>query len=415
MRVCIHRGAKQIGGTCIEIESQSKRLVLDIGLPLDCPDKLEAYLPDIPGLKQADPSLLGIVLSHPHLDHYGLASLVPKPITFLIGKAARAILEASAIFTTCGGTFDNVIELANDTPIQLGPFLVTPYLMDHSAYDSYAILVESDSRRLFYTGDMRGHGRKSGLFEGLLAHPPKNVNVLLMEGTTINRMEPKSGFPTEADIENQLVDIFRNTNGMPLVWCSGQNIDRIVTIFCACKRSNRQLIVDMYAAETLKATGNPRIPQSHWKEIRVYLPRSQKAGIIRQKKFDVAKYYRPFRIFGESLPAVSKQSVMLFRPSMRWEMEETGCLDGACLVYSMWDGYLEKEETKPFRAWLKQKGIPMHKCHTSGHASVKDLKRLRAAFRDAVVVPIHTEQPASFNTLFGDVKMCGDGKWWDVG
>jgi len=38
MRVCIHRGASPIGGTCLEIESQGKRLVLDGGMPLDAAD-----------------------------------------------------------------------------------------------------------------------------------------------------------------------------------------------------------------------------------------------------------------------------------------------------------------------------------------------------------------------------------------
>ena len=38
MNICIHRGAHQIGGTCIELESQGKRLVLDIGVPLDADD-----------------------------------------------------------------------------------------------------------------------------------------------------------------------------------------------------------------------------------------------------------------------------------------------------------------------------------------------------------------------------------------
>jgi Cft2 family RNA processing exonuclease len=35
MRACIHRGTKEIGGTCVELESQGKRIVLDVGLPLD--------------------------------------------------------------------------------------------------------------------------------------------------------------------------------------------------------------------------------------------------------------------------------------------------------------------------------------------------------------------------------------------
>ena len=42
MRVRIHRGTQVIGGTCIEIEAQGKRVVLDVGLPLDAPDEADA-------------------------------------------------------------------------------------------------------------------------------------------------------------------------------------------------------------------------------------------------------------------------------------------------------------------------------------------------------------------------------------
>jgi ribonuclease J len=35
MRARIHRGANEIGGSCVELESGGARLVLDIGLPLD--------------------------------------------------------------------------------------------------------------------------------------------------------------------------------------------------------------------------------------------------------------------------------------------------------------------------------------------------------------------------------------------
>jgi len=62
----------------------------------------------------------------------------------------------------------------------LGPFTVTPYLVDHSAFDSYAMVVEAAGRRLMYTGDLRGHGRKSRLFEEMLARPPAQIDTLLM-------------------------------------------------------------------------------------------------------------------------------------------------------------------------------------------------------------------------------------------
>lgn len=35
MELYIHRGSKEIGGTCLEIEHEGKRLLIDLGLPLD--------------------------------------------------------------------------------------------------------------------------------------------------------------------------------------------------------------------------------------------------------------------------------------------------------------------------------------------------------------------------------------------
>ncbi|MDP6810927.1 MAG: MBL fold metallo-hydrolase, partial [Kiritimatiellia bacterium] len=183
MKVCIHRGAHQIGGTCVELACQGKKLVLDIGVPLDADDPAKVAMPPVAGLTATDPSLLGIVISHPHQDHYGLAARVPEGTTFLMGAATERILAAAADFTPSGGTFENVLHLSDRQPIELGPFRITPYLMDHSAYDAYAVLIEAGGKRLFYTGDLRGHGRKAKLFERLLAAPPTNMDVLLMEGT----------------------------------------------------------------------------------------------------------------------------------------------------------------------------------------------------------------------------------------
>ena len=67
--------------------------------------------------------------------------------------------------------------------MNLGPFTITPYLVDHSAFDAYSLLVEAAGRRLFYSGDFRAHGRKARLFEQLVADPPA-ADVMLMEGTT---------------------------------------------------------------------------------------------------------------------------------------------------------------------------------------------------------------------------------------
>jgi ribonuclease J len=58
---------------------------------------------------------------------------------------------------------------------------ITPHLVDHSGFDAYALEIEAGERRLFYSGDLRAHGRKSKLFELMLKRPPKNIDVMLME------------------------------------------------------------------------------------------------------------------------------------------------------------------------------------------------------------------------------------------
>lgn len=131
MRVCIHRGTKEIGGTCVEIESQGQRVVLDVGLPLDVYNPADVPLHPIKGFDQPDSSLLGVFISHPHQDHYGLAYRLPPETRFLIGKAAEGILSAAALFGAGGGTFTNVTHLEDRKPITLGPFTLTPYLVDH--------------------------------------------------------------------------------------------------------------------------------------------------------------------------------------------------------------------------------------------------------------------------------------------
>jgi len=412
MRVCIHRGTKEIGGTCIEVESKEARIVLDCGLPLDAISPDEVPLHPIAGFETPDASLLGVVISHPHQDHYGLAYRLPDQTPILIGKAAQSILAAGELFTPSGATFKNVVHLEDRKPITLGSFTIVPFLVDHSAYDAYAVLVEADGKRLFYSGDLRAHGRKGSLFQRLITHPPAGVDVLLMEGTTIGRNV--DAFPTETDLEEQFVELFLQTEGMALVWCSGQNIDRLVTVMRACVKTGRQFIIDMYTAHILRATGNERLPQAGWEHVKVFLPHAQRRQIIRRREFDLAKSYRPWRIFPEQLGHTAARSVMLFRPSMIDDLEKASCLRGSRLIYSLWSGYLEDPKNTRFLKWLKRHDVKLDHCHTSGHAAVKDLIRLRQAFPKAPVVPIHTADADRFEELFGNVARPNDGEWWTV-
>jgi ribonuclease J len=413
MKICIHRGTQEVGGTCIEIESQGKRIVLDVGLPLEATDSIES-LPQVEGFRERQESLLAAVISHPHLDHYGLARYLLPGTQMIMGAATERILKAAMLFTPVGVEFKNVLHLKSGKPLSIGPFTITPCLNDHSAYDAYSLLISADGQRLFYSGDFRGHGRKAALFERFLKRPPSNVDVLLMEGTTIGRSGSAAPFQTEQELEQDFVEQIRKTKGMVLVWTSGQNIDRLVTVFKACKKSGRTLILDMYTAEILRATENPQLPQATWEEIKVFLPESQKRQIKRKQLFSNARRYTRSRIYPEKLSEAASKSVMLFRPSMMSDMGKAECLQGARLIYSLWPGYLKREEHRSFREWLDRHDIPLVHCHTSGHASTQDLQRFAKAIAPKMLVPIHSFETKRFKEYFENVVMKKDGHWWEV-
>ena len=416
MRLRIHRGTKEIGGTCIEVEAGGKRLVLDVGLPLDAPDDedaQEALLPAVPGFREPDDSLLGVVISHPHLDHYGLAWHIRPEVPVYIGEHAHRIMAAASPYVRHGRAFAAPRFIESRTPLEIGPFRVTPYLVDHSAFDAYALLVEADGKRVFYSGDFRGHGRKGRLFEEMIADPPQDIDILLMEGTNIGR--EGEGFMSERDLEREFAEAFQRTRGLHFVWGSSQNIDRIVTVFRAAKRTGRVLLIDLYQAVVLEATGRSTIPQSSWPEVKLYVPHRQRVWIQRERLFDDLKRHSDSRVFPEDLPGlVARGAVLLFRPMVMSDRGVQAVLDGAQLTYSMWEGYLKEDSSRRVLDWLARHEMPHRVLHTSGHASVADLQRFAAALKPRGLVPIHSFEADRYGDLFDNVLRRADGEWWEI-
>ncbi|EAQ37514.1 metallo-beta-lactamase family protein [Nitrobacter sp. Nb-311A] len=413
MRVRIHRGTKEIGGTCIELRADGARLLLDLGLPLDGnPDDVGSH-PVIEGLAGGD-DLLGLVLSHGHVDHWGLAPLAGPDLPVALGAATLRILQAAAPFVPRPYVPARPVEFTSGTTLQFGPFRVTPHLVDHSAYDAHAIEVEAGGKRLFYSGDIRGHGRKAALFEKLVSDPPENVDVMLMEGSSFGRLDPDLSFPTESEVEQRLVELFGEAKGLALVAASAQNIDRMVSLYRACKRTGRTLIIDLYTAEMLRATDNTHIPQSNWPGVALYIPQYQRVQIKRSGRFDLLDHHATHRIFGEGLTEIAPNAAMLFRSAMLSDLDRAGCLSGAVAIWSQWSGYLAQERGRALMAELAQRDIPLVHAHTSGHASIKDLKRLARAVAPKMLVPVHTFAPQSFPEHFEAVALKQDGEWWEV-
>lgn len=417
MRVCIHRGSAEIGGSCVELEQDGRRLVLDLGLPLDADLRGDLPLPPVPGLAAGDPSLEGVLISHAHPDHYGLAPRLHPSVPLYLGEATQRILSEAAFFSPAGAELRAAGYLRDREPLRLGPFTVTPFLMDHSAFDAYALLVEAGGRRLLYSGDLRAHGRKSALFERLIAEPPPDVDVLLLEGTNLRAEDQRGGRAalSERELEARCVELFTRTSGMVLAAYSAQNIDRLVTLHRAARRSGRSLVLDLYATAIAKATGRPAtIPQGDWDSTHVFVPQSQRVRVKQAGEFERVNDIRTRRLYPEDLAPRASQLVMTIRGSMTGDLERANCLAGAHTVWSMWPGYLDQPSGVKLRAWLDGHGIPLTVLHSSGHATVSDLQRFADAVGARSVVPIHTHNADRYPAYFENVVPRADGEWWQV-
>ena len=138
----------------------------------------EDILRDIPGVYPHDPTapaIAAIILSHSHLDHYGLAHHAHPAIPVYGSAGTIAILEVGRVFFPEASLPVDLRVLPTGEPVRFGGSLYGHPRRPRGP-DSRALLVEADAQRLLYTGDLRAHGRTGFRFEKMLAD--KRLHVL---------------------------------------------------------------------------------------------------------------------------------------------------------------------------------------------------------------------------------------------
>lgn len=402
----VHRGTRQIGGNCVEVKAPcGERLVLDVGRPLDTPVHAAGLLPAT--LDRA--AAAHVLISHPHQDHWGLLDEVPAPWPVYCGADTEKLIRLTAGLT--GKAVERgFIPWASGKPTRIGPFTVTPWLTDHSAFDSHMLLIEVAGKRILYSGDFRRHGRKAKLVERLMASPPSAIDVLLMEGTNIGSIKPTI---SEEDVEAEFVKLFRDTPGRVFVSWSAQNIDRTVSLYRACLKTQRVLVIDLYAAEVLAILADhARLPQPGWKNLEVVIT-SAFARLYRMKGRGgfVAQMAR-YGIAARKLAQSSGRRVSMVRPSLirDYQRNDVNPTADDAWSWSMWGGYLDGEDGRRVQAWFEDGGAKPCHIHTSGHASVGDLRAFASAINPAILLPIHGEAWGGDVAGFPPIRRMADGE-----
>lgn len=375
MKIRILRGTNQIGGSSVIIATENAKVVIDFGSELnDNPQKLE-----VGGLTSGKSDIDAVFFSHNHGDHVGLIDTINNDIPIYMGNTSLELLKMFAERTKerqyTLKTLDRVKTFEKEDKITIKDIVVTPYYVDHSAFDAYMFLIEAEGKKILYTGDFRDHGFIGKGFEPVLQKHVGKVDAVICEGTTLNRDDSKT--LTEMELQREIGKVI-NSNKYVFVMCASTNIYRIEGI-CSAIKDGKYKLSDKYQSSIINY-----IKESYKDVSHLYCN-----SLSEYNENDKDKY--------------EKYGFVMFIRQGKYFKKIMDEYKDAKIIYSMWHGYLDKEngdDRETLRDFFGNREII--ELHTSGHATKEAIKKLIDITNPNYVIPIHTESKEKFREIAGD-------------
>ena len=414
VKITIHRGTDQIGGSITEIATEKTCLFIDFGQELSHEKPTDEKMVDImkERVKKAaeEGKEIAIFFTHIHGDHIGLLDRIPeieryggKPIRLGMGKNAKECLRIIHKWRRNVKMYNLLEEgrwetFENGNSLGVDNIKITAVSVDHSAFDSYMFIIEIEAEGtcIVHTGDFRTHGRLGeNFFDKLSGYlGDRSVDVLLTEGTMMSRLSENE--LTEAKMEIKAgEELAKPKNKCTFLLCSSTNVESLASFHNALikaeanvkeNRHKRRFYVNDYVYEQLmlfsKTLGK--------KDERFNFFGSN--SLISKYDFDFEQMKNDGFVILIGTGKDYHKIVDIFK----------GDTD-PLLIYSMWKGYIEKGG----KAYDKEHGELYDKfsrhndeLHTAGHAYKDDIeKMIRTVNPKEAIIPIHTERKENFKKL----------------
>lgn len=402
MKITIHRGTDQIGGCVTEYYDKGWRLFVDYGEQLPGAHKSDTPL-IIEGLNHGDISKSALLITHYHGDHIGKIAELPAELPIYMGKIAREIALKSATHRSAVSEnlkrLDQRLEtIETFTPgeqFSFGTFNIMPIVMDHSAFDAYAFIIESRQLKVFHTGDFRTHGfRSSKLPQVIDKYVGKRVDYVVCEATNVKRPDAKSR--SEFDLHWEFQNIFKE-NKYNVVYLSSTNIDRLFGLYHAALKAHRPFYVDSFQKEMMDIVAGRD-------------PIWGKSDRYRYKKdlepipLHIDENKNEFRVNDKFIDKLEELGyVIVARSGDKFDnLLSKIPSEGRRTFLSMWQGYVDETLSAYNPSLAKSLANGFEYKHTSGHCDMESLEGLLTRLNPYAVIPIHTDDPHAFADIFSD-------------
>ncbi len=240
-------GLNEIGKNMMVFEDDETAFILDSGFKFPEGDMygVEYVIPNLSYIEKIKNKILGIVISHGHLDHIGSIKYVfEKKRVPVYGTK----LTLGLCTTVIPGKFKpyEEIEIKPDERFKIGNFELEGVYVNHSIPDGLGFLINHpDSGNIFHTGDFKIDttpidGKTIDL-QKIAKIGNEGVLVLLSDSTN----STKSGFAgSEKLVGESLTNIFKKIKGRVIITTFSTNIHRIQQILDISNELGKKVYID---------------------------------------------------------------------------------------------------------------------------------------------------------------------------
>src|SRR5208337_1042128 len=461
MNIKFYGGVEEIGGNRILVEDGSSRVFLDYGMSFSRNQKFfEEYLKPryasaglkdllrlnlvhyLPGIYRSDllrlmgkephsePSFNAVILSHIHLDHSALISLLDERIPIVCSETTQAYAKALLEVGTRGLETEiynfkrRPLFNTRDEPIdrqfvfnqsgkerKIGEISITPCSVDHSVLGATAYILRTSSGTIVYTGDLRFHGKLAKVSEKFAETAAKaEPDIMLCEGTRIDETENAS----EDYVRENAIKTIQDSKGLVIADFAFRDLTRMTTFFEIAKDTDRKLVISKRDAYLLDAMSKVPdmpfpLPSTQDPNILIYVDRKS-TGTFRDRDYDT--WERPYLGASNAIRAeqVHKEQEDLIIHLTFFDINELVDIDpspNVSYIHSASEPHNEEQviDEQRLNNWLDYFHVKKYHYHASGHASGTDIRRLVEQVNPKVLMPIHTEHKELFKEFHDNVKM----------
>jgi ribonuclease J len=360
-------------------------LAVDLGVSFGDEEHLpgiDTIMPDIRFLVQQQKTLVGLVLTHAHEDHFGaIIDLWPQlncPI--YATKFSAALFEAKCAAERNPPKIPITV-VPSGGRVELGPFGVEFIPVAHSIPESHALAIHTPAGTALHTGDWK-------IDPTPIVGPPTDeqrlrelgdAGVLALVGDSTNAVRDGRS-PSEAEVAKTLIELVKAAKGRVAVTTFASNVARMRAVADAARLSGREVVVVGRAMERV---------------VQVARETGYLEGVQNFRSAELYGHFPPDKVLALCTGSQGEPRAALARIANDDHPQVT-LNKGDCVIFSSRTIPGNEKAVGSIINGLIAQGVEVitdrtHLVHVSGHPRCDELRDMIGWVRPQLLIPVHGE------------------------